>query len=81
MLIIASVFFYSIFPAHLGIFVPYAFSADFSLMWEWGGDKCFDVFTGSIQGTPSNTSYPWLGEDSAHYDDQAAVTDYSRYKF
>ena len=46
------------------ILPPYAqdaFSADFSMMWEWGGKaQSFNVVTSS---THTNTPGIWLGED------------------
>ena len=49
-----------------GILAQYAFSMDFSLMWEWGGakTKAFDVVSDSIQDMPPNTPYPcfWRGQ-------------------
>ena len=55
-------------PQHTkGILAQYPFTMDFSLMWEWGGAKSFDVAAGSTQNMPFQYALPlaW-GEHCVH---------------
>ena len=46
-------------PQHTkGILAQYPFTMDFSLMWEWGGAKSFDVAAGSTQNMPFQYALP-----------------------
>ena len=57
--VINSAYTYQCSPQHTkGILAQYPFTMDFSLMWEWGGAKSFDVAAGSTQNMPFQYALP-----------------------